>query len=547
MKKRTIVLLAALVLLYFGYEIVSVTIGAKRAGISVWSALSKADSCEQDPTSECFAELAIVSIRSHHSLQGLDDVGLAFRFLGYGNVAEMTVSNDGRPSTTSYRNAQTLYEDILDDEEYFLSEPPIDDVGAYAVALYFVQEDPSYFLSRNQEIDAIEDAARARRSYTSTPVPGLARKWRESLDQYGAAGYEWLNFAIRLRETGMSDDAKAALAKAEEAELSGIGTIRSVGETWYLYGNDAAARRVETFADTNLRAEAYLKLADLALQSGDTAWSADAFERFVANYDREEPIRHRVLWGLMSRRAAIVANSLGDREQAEVWADTYAKETSYESVPDRVRSSGDLYADVGLFGKAAAIARQAIAHAPPPDESLWARVPGLDLGDRTAVHNSIVGRAAGLLCRSGDFEGAFELTEANPAYGPHAAIGCFAAIENRNMLSRVSEVERRLGQASIRPFRTAFARSLIVAGDYRQAAEIIEQTIDFPPLHDTSSRANDNVQLLRLALAMCDDHLARRIMQSIARDAHSISGTHAVRVFAAVASYTKSRRGCDSP
>ena len=547
MIKRTIVFLVALAIVYFAYEIFGIATGAQRAGIPVWSALFKAESCEREPTSECFAELALVSIRPHHSLQGLDDVGLAFRFLGYGEIAEQTDTNDGRRSEDSYRNAQIIYEEILNDTEHFLTKPPIDDVGAYAVALYFVQGDPSYFLSRNQEIDAIEDAARAQRPYTPVAAPALVRKWRESLDQYGGAGYEWMNFAIRLRESGMPDKAKAALAKAEEIGLSDISRIRGIGETWHLFGNDAAAEVVDTFADTNLRAEAHLKLADLALQSGDAAWSATAFERFVANYDREKPIRHRVLWGLMARRAANVANAVGDREQAEVWADTYAKETSFYSIPDRVRYSGELYADVQLFEKSAAIARQAIAEAPAPDSSPWARFLGLDPGDKTAIHNAVVGRAAGLLCRSGDFEAAFALTEANPAYGPHAAIGCFTAIESRNTLSRVSELERRLGQSSIRQLRTAYARSLITRGDYQQAAEVIEQTIDFPPVHDRSSRANENVQLLRLALAMCDDELAREVMQSIARDADSISGIQAIRVFTAVASYTKGLRGCESP
>ena len=551
MPKRTVKTLIVLAIAYCGYLVFSVVVGANRADIPVLSALFKTASCERDPSSQCFAELAILSLPTTHSFDSNNSEALALRYLGYGDVVDEAVTESYKPLAETHRNAQLLYESVSSDIGLFVSMSPIGDLQAYLVAYHLLQEDPSYFNTTTQGIGVAEDAARSRRGRldTSTLTLALLRNWREGLDRYGKYGYQWLRYATPAREWEKPDEAEEALAKAEETGLHDISYLVAIVETLHLYGRNAAVEKIDGYPGTNLRAEAYLKLADFALGIGDTGWSSNAFAKFVENYDRREPIRHRAKWIHMPGQAARVAHALGYSEQAEDWADTYAKETSFYSISERVRYSGELYADIGLFAKSAAIAHQAITHAPALEKSFWSAIPGYEAGSNAAAHYFIVGRAVGLLCRAGEFETAYALTKGDPEYGRDAGPGCFAAIQDEDTLSRLSELESRLGELSKRPMRTAYAVSLVERGDYEQAALVIEQTLDLPPRYSYSARAIDNAQLLRLAVAMRDEPLTRTIMQSIARDANEVSGRRAVWLYAYVASFTKEwpDGGSDSP
>jgi len=551
MPKRTVKTLIVLAIAYCGYQVLSVVVGANRADIPLRSALFKAASCERDPTSQCFAELAILSLPTIRSFDSHNSEALALRYLGYGDVVDEAVTEGYKPDAERYRNAQLLYESVSSDIDLFASTSPTDDLSAYLVAYHLLQENPSYFYTTTQGIGVAEDAARSRRGRldTSTLTLALLRKWRESLDRHGRYGYQWLRYATLAREWEKPDEAEEALAKAEETGLHDISKLKAMVETLHLYGRNAAVEKIDGYPGTNFRAEAYLKLADLALGIGDTGWSSNAFAKFVENYDRSEPIRHRGQWLHMSRRAARVAHALGYSEQAEVWADTYEKETFFYSISERIRYSGELYADIGLFAKSSAIAHQSITHAPALEIPYWSALPGYEVGSSAYDHYLIVGRAIGLLCRAGDFEAAYALTEGNPEYGRDAGPECFTAIQDEDTLSRLPELESRLGEFSKRPMRTAYAVSLVERGDYGQAAQIIEQTLDLPPRYSFSARAIDNAQLLRLAVAMRDEPLTRTIMRSIARDANELSGSRAVWLYAFVASFTKQWPGgsSDSP
>ena len=73
----------------------------------------------------------------------------------------------------------------------------------------------------------------------------------------------------------------------------------------------------------------------------------------------------------------------------------------------------------------------------------------------------------------------------------------------------------------------------------QQAATLIESTIDLPSQFESVPRAIANAQLLRVAVAMRDEPLTRKIMKHIAGDAGELSGSVAVNVFATVAAHTK--------
>ena len=302
----------------------------------------------------------------------------------------------------------------------------------------------------------------------------------------------------------MGEAARSALEKVMELEPAERDRVRAIEETWRLDGYPAAIDRIETFDSTNLRAETYLLLANLALEHGETADGDDAYQRFTANYDRDAPVRHPVLWEHMPKRAALVAHALGDAGQAEAWSDIYAQEVSYFTTPDRVVHAGSLYADIGLSTKAAAIARDAIAHAPAEDPPVSTVMSILGIPARTSRRDIATGQAAGLLCRAGEFDAAFEQVGANPGYGAFAAPGCYAAIDAASRPISIDELERRLGPRSQRPLRTAHALALIHRGEEQEAGRVIARTIDLPPGNPHARRAVENVELLRLAVAICD-------------------------------------------
>ena len=124
-------------------------------------------------------------------------------------------------------------------------------------------------------------------------------------------------------------------------------------------------------------------------------------------------------------------------------------------------------------------------------------------------------------------------------YGVTASEGCLAAVVGEKSKLTLAEAERGLGSASWRPLRTGYAATLVERGHYQQAAKLIESTIDLPSQFESVPRAVANAQLLRVAVAMRDEPLTRKIMKHIAAEAGELSGPVAVNVFATVAAHTK--------
>ena len=538
--KIVIAIFIALWAAYYAYNVVGVAVSADRRGMPVWSALTKAEACEQQPTSQCFAELAVLSLKPHQSLRGVGGVDLELRYVGYGDFADEATKPADRRWIKSNQISQMLYESVSADSEQFIATHPTEDVHAYMAAYAFLQGDTSYF-SAVFPVGTAVAAARSRLGapFSNDQTAALMRKWRQSLDKHARYSREWLNYATRARELKQVEQAKEALALAEEIGLTDTARGQAVVERWRLFGADAVVQRIEEFSDTNTRAEAYLKISDLAAKSGDNEWSIEMFANFQDNYDREKPIRHRVVWLHMASRAARVAHALGKEERAEFWAEVYAKETSFYRRAERVRYSGRLYANVGLFDRAIVVAREAIADAPTPENLLWPMLPGRKSSREETLHNSTVGHAIGIYCLAGEFDTAFELAARNPSYGVTASAGCLAAVVAEKTTLTLAEIERQLGSASRRPLRTGYAATLVERGNYQQAAKLIASTIDLPPQFGSVPRVFANVQLLRLAVAMRDEPLTRKIMQHIVGDAGKVSGGLAVNVFASVAAHTK--------
>ena len=545
--RHTIAVLVVVLLAYYGYNLLGTVTSANRAGIPVWSAMNQATLCEKEPTSRCFADLAVLSLKPHQRLSGVGGADLELRYVGRGEFADSAIGREDRRWIRGNQIAQQMYESLLQDTEQFLATTPTASLNAYMAAYAFLQDDTSYY-SISFPVGEAVSVARSRLGapFASDETIALMQKWRQSLDRHAQYSSDWLNYAIYARELTQVEQAKEALEKAEALGWSNTNRTRAIVETWHLYGAIVAVEKILEFADTNTRAEAFLKLSDLAAQSGDTELSVEMYAGFLDNYDREKPIRHPVVWQHMADRAARVTHIHGNETQTRSWANVYAKETNYYNKAERVRYSGRLYAEVGMFNEAIAVAEDAIAHAPAPEETLLSSLPQRKIGASEARHNSTVGYAIGIYCLAGEFDTAFELAARNPAYGATAAAGCLAAVEAENASMTIEEVESALGSNSWRPIRGRRAATAVELGDYRQAAELIESLIDLESQHDSVPRAIENTQMLRLAVAIRDEPLTRKIMKSIAGDAGELSGQQAVRVFAAVAAHTKAWPDADT-
>ena len=109
MLKRAFKILVVLAIAYYGYHLISVAVAAKRVGIPVWSAWTKAESCELEPTSQCFAEMAVLSLGLHDSLNGVGGVDLELRYVGYGDFADAVIKPEDRGRRFDSVRARQLF------------------------------------------------------------------------------------------------------------------------------------------------------------------------------------------------------------------------------------------------------------------------------------------------------------------------------------------------------------------------------------------------------------------------------------------------------
>ena len=527
--------LGAIVLAYCGYQIANIVVSAHRAGIDVQTVSTKARTCAEDPTSQCFIELALLNMPLHRKTEANGSVQTTLRYFGYGDVVDTRFNVGNREFFNANRDAQLLYDAVKTDPKKFITEPPISHFHTYGQAFRLLRRGPKWGYSRNSLIDRAEDTAHQRENLgagcdKTTP---LLQSWRAGLEAYANNGFHWLRFAEISRECGRLKEAGEALAKANELGLFPANNLTAIVETFRVFGASTAYYEIERFEKTMLRAEAYLRISYEVQKSGDSELALDAFDRFEINYDSSEAIlRERVR---LSSRAARLASSLGSDKRAEHWADVYARATRFYSIPDRVHYSGRLYADIGLFKKSLAVARDAIEHVAPLESSRWS-APEYKSASKSYKHFLTMGRAIGLLCRAGEYIDAFAYAAENANYGRNA-VGCLTAIQNDNAMSRLSEIEDRLGPYSLRPIRTEYAKSLVESGSYIEAAEIITNTLDLPPSFVNYPRAFDNFDLLKLAIAMHNEPLTKKVLSHIANDRDGIAADSAVRFYAKVAAY----------
>lgn len=538
MSRRILVAIVTVLVCVLTYFYVLDVIAKKRANIQFESSAAKARECEQLPTSRCFAELAVLRLPFYTRFDGFDQLGSRLRYLGFGDLVDARTTQSQIEYADMDRHALRLIELLIDSVEHFNNEPPHPDPFVYSMAFYWLLDDfPGIGLHRSEIIQA-EQAALERRGPPNLPryTTALRRKWREALDAHGEKALDWLFYTSRARELGETDEAKEALSRAIELGTPGTSDWTVVYETWQLHGLVAGLVAVEAIPDTNYRASTYLNLANRLLTQGDSASAIDAFQRFTASYDEDEPVRLPTAWRRMQKSAALVAHRLGDAGQAMIWADKYAKGSSFASRTVNALEAAELYVEIGAKDQAKARAYEAIAHAPKPGQT--ARGPWLSTVSTTPYYNGYVGRAIGVFCKAGEYSIAFSLTEREPDIGSMAIRGCHVAMEGPNPRMTLERLAKSLSLRSVRQLQEIRVATLVEAGDYEAASNLVRIALDSPPAVEGGSLTFANLTYLRLAVAMRDEQLTREIMRFIAANASSVNGKTASELFATVATYT---------
>ena len=538
MFRRILIGIVAVFVGVLTYFYVLDVIAKKRANIQLESASAKARQCEQRPTSRCFAELAVLRLPFYTRFSGYDQLGSRLRYLGFGDLVDARTRQSQFEYADSDRHALRLIELLVDDVERFDAEPPHPDPFAYSNAFYRLLDDfPGIGLHRSEIIQA-EKAALERRGPPDLPrhTTALLGKWREALDAHGDKALDWLFYTSRARVLGETDEAKEALSKAIELGASGTSDWNVVYETWQLHGLAAGLAAVADIPDTNYRASTYLNLANRLLTQGDRASAIDAFQRFNLSYDEDEPVRLPTAWRRMQMSAALAAHQLGDMDQAIIWADKYARGSSFASRTVNALEAAELYVDIGAKDQAKTRAYEAIAHAPKPGQT--ARGPWLSTVSTTPYYNGYIGRAIGVFCEAGEYSIAFSLTEREPDIGSSAVRGCRVAMEGPNPRMTLERLAESLSLHSVRQLQEIRVATFVEAGDYEAASHLIRSALDSPPAFEGGSLAIANLTYLRLAVAMREEQLTRDIMKFIAANASSVDGKTASELFATVATHT---------
>lgn len=539
MFRRILIALAAILLGALTYFYVDSAVEKQRADVSIQLPAVKANECEEAPTSRCFAELAVLHLPFYVRFSGFDGLGGELRYLGYGDLVDARTRKDQFDYDEANRQATRLFELLINSVEAFENEAPNSDPFVYSSAFHKLIDDfPGFGGGWWPDVIRAEKAALERRGPPSLPrrTDALLRKWREALDLNADRAQNWLLYASRARQLGETAEARTALSKALEFDVTATSDWPVVYETWQLYGLEAAFAAVARIPDTNFRASTYLNLANRLLKQGDAASGAAAFRKFTQSYDESEPVRLATAWRSTAKNAALASHRLDDAEKTAFWAAQYERRSNYASRTVNALDAAELYVDIGDYDKAVTKAYEAISHAPKPGQT--ARGPWLSEVSTTPYYNSYVGRAMGVLCKAGKFSAAFSLSENNPDIGQHAVRGCRVAMEGTNPAMTIRSLAAALSLRSVRQLEELRAATLVEAGDYAEASRFIQAALRTPPEQEGGSLAISNLNYLRLAVAMRDEELARDIMRLIAANASSIDGKTASEVFATAAIYT---------
>jgi len=537
--RRLLIALAAILLGALTYFYVESAVEKQRADVSIQPASVNAAECQEAPTSRCFAELAVLHVPFYLRFTGFDGLGQDLRYLGYGDLVDARTRKDQFDYDEANRQATRLFELLVKSVEAFENEPPNSDPFVYSSAFHKLIDDfPGFGGGWWPDVIRAEKAALERRGPPSLPrhTDALLRKWREALDLNADRAQDWLLYASRARELDQTAEARIALSRALEFDVTGTSDWPVVYETWQLYGIEAAFAAVADIPDTNFRASTYLNLANRLLAQGDASSGAAAFQYFTQSYDESEPVRLATAWRSMARSAALASYRLGDMERTAFWAAQYERRSNYGSRTVNALDTAELYVDIGDVDKAVTKAYEAISHAPKPGQT--ARGPWLSEVSTTPYYNGYIGRAMGVLCKAGQLSAAFSLGENNPDIGQNAVGGCRVAIEGTNPAMTIQALTSALSLRSVRQLEELRAANLVEAGDYAEARRFIQTALETPPQQEGGSLAISNLNYLRLAVAMRDEELARDIMRYIAAHASSIDGKTATEVFATVAIYT---------
>ncbi len=527
MTRRILIVLAVLVFGVLAYQ---------RASLYV-----KTSYCEKNPTSDCLAELAISYLPAYTRFGGYDHLGDKLRDLGYGNVVDAKMKQREFAYAADDRSAKELVDLLIDDTDAFEALTPHSEPFVYSKAFHRLTDDFRDFGGGfYPDVIRAEKAALARRG-----PPGLhhltrplLNQWRNALEVHATRSFDWRLYASRARELGAEEEAKSALSKAIELGISDLDEWPVIYETWQLYGVEAALTAIAEIPATNARANHYLNISNRLLEHGDTASAATAYQEFLDSYDEDAPVRLATAHRSMARSASIVSYGLGHTDQALVWANKYEKGWPFMDQSTKALEAAELFARLDAGDTAAQMAYRGIELAPAPGET--ARGPWLSVVSTTPYYYERVGRAIGVLCRVGRYTDAFALTEDNPEIGRRAVSGCDTALDREKPAMTLEALADSLSLRSPRQLELIRAAALVETGSYEAARAHIEDAINSPSALEDGFLAAENLPYLRLAVAMRDETLGRKIMAAIARQALWADRKEAAGVLATAASYTHS-------
>lgn len=512
----------------------------RSADVRIQSTHSKAGECSSQPTSSCFAELAVLHMSPFTKFTEFSRLASNLRYLGFGEVVDASTPDGERQFAADELEAYRQYVLVTQDPERFASAPPAADPFVYSKASYRLDPDYVDFAGGgNGDVKSAEEAAQKRRGMTPvTPAQeAMLRKWRESLELYADSSLDWLFYTSRARTMGKHDEARDALQTALGYTVSPTSEWTVVYESWQLNGLEAGLAAIAALPETNRRAGAYLNMANRLFNSGNVKAAESAYRMFEESFDENEKFRLATQPRRLARSAALLAYRLYGTDAAMDWAERYANGHAFLSVANNALQATELFAEIGAADRVVIEVETAIANAPEPGKT--ARGPWLSTVSTTGYHNSYVGRSAGALCRVGKLDEAFAITAGKPWYGENAISGCRKTIEGDNPALTLDELADKLALRSKRELELFHAAALVRDGDYELASEYIRDALNTVVADARASRAFRNLSYLRLAIAMRDEALTKDVMRAIVADGVMTSGDEAVSLFTSVAILTQ--------
>ena len=468
---------------------------------------NKAEACQLELSTRCLVELALM----HHS--GSED----FNFFDASRLRDLGFLDPN--------DAISLFATLTKSTEEFESSEPSSNPPIYAQLLFRLLNDhQSFGNDPGSIISQAERAARDRREETSeSDLSKIAlAKWHESLLLHGKTAQEWLFFVRQARLLGETERAKDALVTA--IQLGEINRDTLIAETQELYGIERALEEINSGSHAR-RPIRLLRLASTLQKKGKLVdaqyvlriFSNEFGESFGQVVDDRSVVAHT---------AALLTYHLGDYDQARQWADRFS------SLNDATLDAAELYVEIEEFGAALELANDAIELVPEPGQHYGLFFGG---GSTTPLHNELMGRLVGLLCKAGIVEEALGLTEGKPQYGYHAAQGCFEALAETEDALDLAKLADSLNLYSARRIREIAAADYVERGDYERARTLIRRSLLDPTTWKRDSRPYANLRYLRLAVAMRDENLVLEIVNALLADVGQVEGEHAFQVYLSAA------------